>query len=147
MKSTYLNNNTDKIIMNIELSNTINEVVRFTNLHNIEAVFQINSVKDLLEGGDNQDERWRKFEKKAGVYLFIPTEEQAIHYIGMSEKDVGTRVFQWLVKENKVSNEIKDKKKHTVLTISLENQPYMSPALESYLITKLEPKLNIMKKK
>jgi len=129
--------------MKIELTNAINTVVNFTNLHRIEAVFQINTKKDLLNGGKSQDERWSKFEKKAGVYLFIPENDEGIQYIGMSEKDVGSRVHQWLIKDNKVSRVTEPN--DIILTISLDKQPYMSPALESYLISHLDTKLNIMK--
>ncbi|MEZ9229589.1 hypothetical protein AB4259_00705, partial [Vibrio amylolyticus] len=135
-----------EVNMNKELSNTINEVVAFTNLHKIDATFQINTVVSLKDGGDLQNDRWAQFEKKAGVYLLIPAVEsdnEGVYYIGMSEKCVGGRVHQWLTKKNKVNDVIEPE--DIVLTISLSEQPYMSPALESYLINKLVTRLNVMK--
>ncbi len=129
--------------MNIELSNTINEVVKFTNQHQIDAVFQISTVDDLIGGHSYQDSLWKKFEKKAGVYILMRAEGKNVHYVGMSEKDIGGRLFGWLFKENKVNDALVSS--DIVLTISLERQPYMSPALESYLIAQLETNLNVMK--
>ena len=58
----------------------------------------------------------------------------------MSEVDTGSRLFHWIFKDNKVSNAIR--KEDMVLSVVLKHQPYMSPALESYLIKELKPKLN-----
>lgn len=129
--------------MNIELSNTVNEVVKFTNQHQINAVFQINTVDDLTAGHPYQDSLWAKFEGKAGVYILMRAEGQGVHYIGMSEKGIGGRLYGWLFKPNKVNDAVKSS--DIVLTITLEEQSYMAPALESYLISKLETNLNVMK--
>jgi hypothetical protein len=127
--------------MNKELSNTINKVVEFTNKHRIDAMFNINTVDDLTGGHECQNGLWSGFEKKAGVYIFMKEAGDSIYYVGMSENDVGTRLYNWLFKKNKVNDEIH--KADIVLTITLKDQPYMSPALESYLIANLETKLNI----
>ncbi|KIP67342.1 hypothetical protein SN10_21120 [Vibrio harveyi] len=122
-----------------KLSETINEVVSFTNQHRIKAKFNIHQVGDLRN--DNPDKLWASFEKKPGVYVLFSVAENTVHYVGMSERDVGTRLYGWLFKENKVNEALADK--DLVLTINLSEEPYMSPALESFLIGKLNPVLNV----
>jgi hypothetical protein len=111
-----------------ELSSTINKVVKFTNKHYIDADFHINEVGALKGEQGTPDHLWAKFEKAAGVYMLFNTEDSKIHYIGMSEKDVGTRLDQWLFKKNKVNDVLNNN--DLVLTISLKKQSDMSPALE-----------------
>jgi len=122
-----------------ELSKTINEVVSFTNQHRIEAKFNIHKVGDLRS--ESPDELWASFEKKAGVYVLFNIKDHNVHYVGMSEKDIGARLYGWLFKDNKVNKELSDY--DFVLTINLSEQPYMSPALESFLISRLSPVLNV----
>lgn len=125
-----------------ELSNTITKIVAFTNEHRIDAEFHIHTVGTL--GGDHKtapDDYWAKFEKNAGVYVFCSSDGNSIHYVGMSEMDTGNRLYNWLFNENKVHRAISSA--DLVLSVVLKDQPYMSPALESYLIAKLKPVLNV----
>ncbi|MEZ9357842.1 hypothetical protein AB4342_02620 [Vibrio breoganii] len=123
------------------LSKTINEVVSFTNKHRINAKFNIHQVADLLGDNGSPDKLWASFEKQAGVYVLISTTASKVHYVGMSEKDIGSRLYYWLFKENKVQEALSNK--DIVLTINLKDQSYMSPALESFLISSLSPDLNV----
>lgn len=123
------------------LSKTINEVVRFTNQHRIEASFNIHQVGDLRSDGDETSARWKTFEKNPGVYVIFDVSDRQVHYIGMSEQDIGTRLYSWLFKENKVNNVLLST--DIILTINLNEESYMSPALESFLIGHLGPSLNI----
>ena len=127
-----------------ELSNTITEIVEFTNKHRINASFHIHTVGDLQGENKVPDEYWAKFEKHAGVYVFFNCDGESVYYIGMSEIDTGNRLANWLFNENKVYNAISSS--DLILSVVLKNQPYMSPALESYLILKLQPVLNIKNK-
>ena len=128
-----------------ELSNTITTIVEFTNKHRIDAIFHMHSVGDLQGENGIPNKYWAKFEKKSGVYVLLKYGGELIHYVGMSENDTGTRLYNWLFKENKINNVITPS--DLVLSVVLENQSYMSPALESYLITKLKPALNIRNNK
>ena len=73
--------------------------------------------------------------------MLMPANGHEVHYIGMSQRKVGSRLFKWLYEVNKVQKVLK--KSDVVLIVSLDSQPYMSLALESYLISKLETRLNI----
>jgi excinuclease UvrABC nuclease subunit len=126
-----------------KLSKTMTEVVRFSNKHTIDADFRIYSVDDLKGNNGIPDNLWAEFEKDAGVYVFLSSDGKAVHYVGMSESDLGTRLSNWLFEDNKVNNVILGS--DIILIIVLKNQKYMSPALESYLIPKLLPKLNVQK--
>ena len=121
-----------------KLSDTITKIVQFTNKHRIEAKFHIHTIGQLTEG--TPDEHWARFEKHAGVYVIFNYQRDAVHYVGMSEVDTGSRLFNWIFRDNKVSNAID--KEDMVLSIVLKHHPYMSSALESYLIKELDPKLN-----
>jgi|GEM_PF-1551955 len=122
------------------LSTTITEIVRFTNEHRIDANFHIHTAGDLQGHNGLPDEYWAKFEKFAGVYVFFSADGKQVRYVGMSEKDTGGRLFQWLYTQNKVNDSLTSN--DLVLSIVLKQQPYMSPALESFLIAKLNPQLN-----
>ena len=122
------------------LSEVITEIVNFTNKHQIEAEFHIHTVGDLQGKNGVPDEFWAKFEGSAGVYLIFDNTESGIHYIGMSEKATGARLFQWMFKDNKVKDAIAVT--DLVLSVVMKEQFYMAPALESYLIDNLSPKLN-----
>lgn len=122
------------------LSSVITGIVRFTNQHQIEADFHIHTVGDLQGANSDPAELWSRFEGDAGVYIIFDVAGGEVHYIGMSEQDTGTRLFQWLFKENKVKSALNTC--DLVLSIVMPGQPYMAPALESYLIQKLSPKLN-----
>lgn len=123
-----------------QLSNAITEVVKFTNKHQIEAEFHIHTVADLQGDNGIPDEFWARFEMFAGVYIFFDNEHGAVHYVGMSECSTGTRVAKWLFEENKVSEALADT--DLILSVVLAEESYMAPALESYLISKMSPKLN-----
>lgn len=123
-----------------ELSRAITEIVRFTNQHRIEAEFHIHTVGDLEGAAGVPDEHWARFEKRAGLYAIFDCRGGAVHYAGMSEADTGSRLFGWVFKDNKVSEATGSD--DLVLSVVLERQPYMSPALESYLIKALRPTLN-----
>jgi hypothetical protein len=127
-----------------KLSDTITRIVEFTNKHRISANFHIHSVGDLRGNNKMPDEYWAKFEKYAGVYLIFNSGSKSIHYIGMSKVDTGNRLYHWLFgKGNKVYEAINDS--DLVLSVVLKDQSYMSPALESYLIDKLNPEINTRK--
>ncbi len=126
--------------MYTQLSNVITEIVKFTSQHKIEADFHIHTVGDLQGENGVPDECWAKFEGHAGVYIIFDNAEVKIHYIGMSEKDIGTRLFQWMYKDNKVKDVIN--KTDLVLAVVIPDQFYMAPALESFLISTLSPTLN-----
>ena len=122
------------------LSSVITEIVSFTNKHQFEADFHIHTVGDLQGTNGSPDDFWARFEGRAGVYLIFDNTENGIHYIGMSEKDTGTRLFQWMYKDNKVNSAVNNT--DLVLSVVMPKQSYMAPALESYLINNLSPKLN-----
>ncbi len=124
-----------------KLSNTITRIVQFTNEHKIVADFHIHSVGDLKGKNGCPDTYWAKFEKHAGVYLLLNCDDKTVHYIGMSQTDTGSRLYKWLFKENNNINKAVSAS-DLVLSVVLKKQPYMSPALESYLISKLKPTLN-----
>ena len=123
-----------------ELSKALNEVVSFTNKHRITAKFNIHSVGDLQGKNGTPDIYWATFEKKAGVYILLDVASENSHYIGMSESDIGTRLYNWLYKENNIKNAVTEK--DIVFTINLTDEPYMSRALEAFLIERLNPILN-----
>ena len=118
------------------LSSAITEIVRFTNEHQIEAEFYIHSIGQLK--GDVPDSFWARFEKRPGVYLLFGSTGHALRYIGMSQRDTGTRLFGWLFR-NRLGDEVDHE--DLVLSVVLQ-QEYMAPALESFLISKLNPALN-----
>ena len=84
---------------------------------------------------------WGTFEKKPGVYCVFREQGGTVWYIGMSERDTGTRLYEWLFKKNKLSSVLADE--DVVLSVVLKEQWYMAPALESYLIAHLQPALNV----
>lgn len=127
--------------MNIEVGKLLTEIVRFTNRHRIDAVFHLHTIDQLRTSSDLQAEYWRRFEKNAGVYSIFERRGDAVRYVGMSERDTGSRLFGWLFKENKVSAALSDE--DIVLSVVLADEPYMAPALESYLIAQLAPALNV----
>ena len=122
------------------ISQAITEVVQFTNKHRIDAEFHVHTVGQLQGHTGVPDEYWERFEKRAGVYVFFDRQKDSVHYVGMSKWDTGTRLFGWLFKPNKVSEALHSE--DLVLSVVLENEPYMSPALESFLIDRLKPSLN-----
>lgn len=99
------------------------------------------TVGELRNATEMQGQYWATFQKKAGVYCIFEQQGATIRYIGMSERDTGTRLYHWFFNENKVSAVLADD--DIVLSVVLEEQPYMAPALEAYLITKLKPILNV----
>jgi len=130
----------EKIELYTEFSRILNEVVAFTNKHCIDAIFNVHSIGELRNKSEAQAANWKTFEREAGVYLFIDVSEQNTHYIGMSESDIGGRIYSWLSKESHVNNAAVDE--DIVLTINLTEEKYMSRALEAFLIEKLNPVLN-----
>lgn len=128
------------------LSNTITEITAFTNEHRIDAQFFLHKVKELCDGSDAQNSRWARFEKRSGVYCILSANEVDIRYIGMSQRDTGGRVFPWIFsKKTETEQDMKTADpEDVVLSIVMEKQPYMAPALESFLIAKLKPRINQM---
>lgn len=127
--------------MFVEVSRTLTEIVRFTNRHRIDAEFHLHTVGQLQGETEVPDPYWAKFEKYPGVYLIFDVSQSAVRYIGMSERDTGSRLYRWLFKENKVNDVLQSG--DIVLSVVLREQFYMAPALESYLIQKLRPVLNV----
>jgi len=110
------------------LSKTITEVVRFTNMHKIDVEFYMHTAHELQTDDDNQGRNWAKFEKNAGVYCIFDSEGKDTKYIGMSKADTGNRLYYWLFKSNKINEAI-----------------CPEDALETYLITEVGTLLNIKK--
>lgn len=127
--------------MYVELSRAITEIVRFTNEHRIDAEFHIHTAGQLQGANGTPDAYWARFEKRPGVYVIFDVRKMDVHYVGKSEQDTGSRLYEWMYMDNKVSDAVD--KEDLVLSVVLEKQPYMSPALESYLIGKLSPTLNV----
>lgn len=129
------------------LAKIMTEVTCFTNKHRIEAQFFLHEVQELKEGGERQNERWKKFEQQAGVYCLFDRKGQSVKYIGMSERDTGGRVFHWLFpKENQETKlQLDIKKKDIILHIVLKSEPYMASSLETFLIQNIETLHNVKK--
>lgn len=123
-----------------ELSQAITEIVRFTNKHRIEADFHIHTAGQLQGEEGVPDKYWARFEKRAGVYLIFDCSAGGVYYVGMSKRDTGSRLYGWMYESNRVNEAVTEE--DLVLSVVLESEPYMSPALESFLIDKMEPKLN-----
>jgi len=132
------------------LALTITTVAEFTNKHLISSEFHIQSVGELW-GNDGNDKRrdatWAKFEKKGGVYCIMSPKSSDLKYVGMSQSDTGQRLFKWLFPSKSEKNPLSTSLKSSdiVLSIVLADEPYMSPALESYLIAKIQTIFNSRK--
>lgn len=126
--------------MYVELSRAITEIVSFTNQHRIDAEFHIHTAGQLQGANGIPDKYWARFEKRAGVYIIFNSSEGGVHYVGMSQQDTGSRLYGWMYKSNKVNTAVEES--DLVLSVVLGEEAYMSPALEAYLIKKLEPNLN-----
>lgn len=128
------------------LAKIITAVAKFTNKHFISSEFHIQSVGELWGefGDEERDASWAKFEKRGGVYCIMSSDSSIVKYIGMSQSDTGQRLFQWLFpyksQKKELSNSLESD--DLILSIVLADEPYMSPALESYLIAKINPKYN-----
>ncbi len=125
------------------LANIMTEVMAFTNNHKIEAEFHLYYIRELQDKSDSQAEYWARFEKNAGVYCIFDSKESHTKYIGMSEKDTGSRLFYWLFKENKLAEKLL--KDDIILSIVLRKEPYMASALETYLIREIPTLHNVRK--
>ncbi len=130
-----------------KLAETITAVANFTNKHLINSEFHIHSVEELWGQGDtdkNRDAAWAKFEKRGGVYCVMSNDASIVKYIGMSQSDTGNRLFQWLFPNDSQKTEFSNslEARDLVISIVLAEQPYMAPALESYLIDEMSPKYN-----
>ena len=122
-------------------------IIEFSNLHTIEAAYHLHRLGELKGGSDHQDKNWAKFEGKSGVYCIFDSEGEKLKYIGMSQSDTGSRLFQWLfpkteIELHEVQQAVKDDENTLILSIALPSHDYMAPALESFLIEKLKPELN-----
>ena len=123
------------------ISELLTEIVRFTNQHNIDITMNIYCLEELHEKSDNQSSYWARFEKHPGTYCFFNSEANAVEYIGMSMSNTGARIFNWLFKDLKIKE--RQSPEDLILVVSFkEEQHYMAPALESYLIKEFEPTLN-----
>lgn len=127
--------------MNAEIGKAITHIHQFTNRHRIDAEFFFHSVSQLRTPSTEQSGYWSRFEKRGGVYCIFKQNGSSVQYIGMSGRDTGSRLFQWLFAENKVSASLTDE--DLILSVVLANEPYMACALESYLIPRLRPDLNV----
>ena len=103
-------------------------------------VFQLTEYIDLRGENIDKAERWANFEKHAGVYLFISVDQQITYYIGKSDTGVGGRLYQWLYKNNKMTETMKHE--DLILVASMEECPYMTSSLETYMIKAMSPTAN-----
>ena len=127
--------------MYVELSRAVTEVARFMKRHQIEAEFHIHTVGQLQGTSGIPDPYWARFEKRPGVYVLFNCQGGAVHYVGMSQRDTGSRLYGWVFQPNKVNEALAQD--DLVLSVVMEDQSYMSPALESCLIRELRPTLNV----
>jgi len=126
------------------LARAITEITTFTNEHRIDAEYHLHRVNELREDTPERNAFWAKFEKRSGVYCILCASGSSAKYIGMSQVDTGSRVFPWIFPRPEQSG-TKDNRavpEDVVLSVVLERQPYMAPALESYLIARLHPEFN-----
>lgn len=128
-------NNIEKVISLVE---------EFAALHRFDVSMFQHSVSDLRGLNGVPDKYWATFEGHSGVYLIADSLSSSIHYIGMSTKGAGGRMYKWLFEDNKVSRKIADT--DIVLSVVTANHNYMAPALELYLIQKLNPSVNTVGK-
>ncbi len=125
------------------LSKAITEAAIFVKQHQIDAEFHLHKVSELNEHSEQQSSYWKKFEKKAGVYCIFGHSGELTKYIGMSQTCTGGRVFKWVYLANKINDELEPD--DVILSIVIEKQAYMAPALESFLIARLSPVFNSRK--
>ncbi len=127
---------------NIEI--TISLIEKFADKHNFDVNIFQHSVADLRGLNGVPDKYWATFEKTSGVYLIADPLSTSTKYIGMSTKGAGKRMFKWMFEDNKVSRAVSET--DTVLSVVTADHNYMAPALELYLIQKLDPSVNTVGK-
>ena len=127
-----------------EIGRVVTAISDFTRERDIAPKFYFHTVEQLKGESDNPDAYWARFEEQAGVYCFFSKAE--ILYIGMSSYDTGDRLDKWLFKDNDKSAALESD--HVVLSVVLKDEEaYMAPALEWYLIGEFAPILNRRKAK
>ncbi len=127
--------NIEKIISIIE---------EFAVMHRFDVRIFQHSVADLRGRNEVPDKYWATFERDSGVYLIAEPLTSSAKYIGMSTKGAGKRMYKWMFEDNKVSRGISET--DIVLSVVTADHNYMAPALELYLIQKLNPSLNTVGK-
>ena len=130
--------------MRENLAQSLTEITAFTNEHRIDAEFHLHRVNELRDGSETQNLCWARFEKRSGVYCILSADGSKTKYVGMSKVDTGSRVFPWVFPKPAPDGATNSKTDDddVVLSVVLEKQSYMAPALESYLITRLKPEFN-----
>lgn len=126
------------------IERTISLIEGFAVEHRFDVSMHQHSVADLRGLNGVPDQCWNTFEGEAGVYIIADPCSSSTHYIGMSTIGTGDRMHQWMFKDNRVSRGISDA--DIVLSVVTADHNYMAPALELYLIKKLNPSINTVGK-
>ncbi len=126
------------------IERVIHLIEEFAVMHRFDVSIFQHSVADLRGVNEVPDKYWATFERESGVYLIADPLNSSTKYIGMSTKGAGKRMYKWMFEDNKVSRGISET--DIVLSVVTADHNYMAPALELYLIQKLNPTINTVGK-
>ena len=116
------------------------KIIDFTQNHNVDVTLSLFTKKELTDGNVHQDEYWKTFEKKSGTYCLFSNIGEKLLYVGMSKFDAGNRIFTHAFLDEKKYK--KQGNEDLILILTYEDQNYMAPALEGYILNEIDTILN-----